>query len=162
MRRATRQWHPAVGGAIAGLRAGIVSSVPGLAHAALTRRGIWEPIRLIASTAGLPAGRSFAPVPVAVGGAIHMGLSAGYGALYASTLRTSTSRPVLQGAAYGLALHALNLRIVTRLSRFSRLRDETNEWVELLAHGLYGAALGVQLRSADRSSHPHGPRVRSG
>lgn len=142
-------------GAVAGAWAGIASSAPGLAHAMSRRQGLWEPIRLIATMVGLPPGRSFALLPVAVGGMIHVVLSAAYGALYAATARSGSRRPIRGGLAYGLALHVVNLRILARAPRFRRLREETSEPVELLAHLLYGAALAAALRRSTKNA----PRI---
>lgn len=133
-------------GAAAGLRAGLVSSAPGLLYAVGSGRGIWEPVRLIATVTGLPAGRSFAPAPVMLGGLIHIGLSALYGAVYALATPSPAKQPVRRGLKYGLLLHLINLRLITRLQRFRRLREETNEPVELLAHAVYGVALAAALR----------------
>ena len=133
-------------GAVAGLWAGFVSSAPGLVYAVTSGRGIWEPMRLVSTVVGLPAGRSFSPMPVAVGGLIHVGLSALYGAAYAAATPPRDSRPVARGVGYGLLLHVVNLRVVTRAARFRKLREHTNEPVELLAHALYGAALATALR----------------
>lgn len=133
-------------GAAAGLRAGLVSSAPGLVYAVGSGRGIWEPVRLIATVTGLPAGRSFAPAPVMVGGLIHIGLSALYGVVYALATPSPAKRPVRRGLEYGLLLHLINLRLIARLRRFRQLSEQTNEAVELLAHATYGVALAAALR----------------
>lgn len=127
-----------------------------MAYATHRRRGIWEPIRLIATFVGLAPGRGFAFVPVAVGGAVHLGLSAAYGGLYAVVVPDPPRRSIVHGVAYGLLLHVVNMRIMTRARRFSTLRTHTNEPVELLAHALYGAALAARLRG------PVGSHARAG
>lgn len=81
-----------------------------------------------------------------VGGLIHIGLSALYGTVYALATPSPPKRPVRRGVGYGLLLHLINLRVITLLRRFPRLREETNEPVELLAHALYGVALATALR----------------
>lgn len=133
-------------GIAAGLWAGFVSSAPGLVHALRSGEGVWKPIRLVATPLGLPSGRSFAPTPVAVGGLIHVGLSAFYGAMYAAATPAPAPRPALRGVGFGLLLHLVNLRLIARLRPFRQLRQESNEAVELMAHAIYGAALGRALR----------------
>lgn len=147
-------------GVVAGLGAGLVSSTPGLMYAVVSRRGIWEPVRLISTTVGLAPGRSFAPLPVAVGGLIHVGLSVAYGALYARITPTPVNRPLVRGVSYGLLLHVVNIHVVTRAGRFRKLRTETSEPVELLAHALYGAALASALsRYPRRTATPPPDRI---
>lgn len=159
-RRHGRPTHRAspVAGAVAGLWAGAVSSAPGLAYALTTGRGIWEPIRLVSTVVGGRAGRSFASLPVAAGGLVHVTLSALYGAAYARATPAPTERAVLRGVAYGFLLHVVNIRLVTRAPRFRRLRTETSEPVELLAHVLYGAALAQALQRRSRQVERPGLR----
>jgi uncharacterized membrane protein YagU involved in acid resistance len=138
-----------LGGAVAGLLAGIVMIVLSPLLSVLTGIGIWEPPKLIAATVLGPAVANtpgFAFGPVVIGGALHLVTSMVLGLIFGIVfnrvlhLTTDFGTPLLLGLVYGLLIfvlaYAVVLPVVNPLLR--------NSWLApLIAQNMvFGICLG--------------------
>ncbi len=138
----------AIAGAIAGVVAGIVFAILSMLYAAIVGPGIWAPPRMIATIVGFEMAPVFAAVPVVVGLALHMMLSALYGAVFA-LLVASAGRGLilLAGLAFGLALYVLNFHVFAEIEQFAAFRMMAGNWFEIAVHGVFGLLLAVGFLS---------------
>lgn len=129
-------------GAISGIVAGIVFAMMAMAYAWATGDGLWAPPRMIGTIAGFEMGGTFAAMPVMAGMAIHMMLSAGYGAafaLVAAGLQRTTL--IVAGIVAGLALYVVNFHVMARFEPFTTFQMMAGNWFEILIHAVYGLLL---------------------
>jgi len=132
-------------GAAAGLVAAIVSSLPGLVDVLAGGTAWWFPPQLIATTVGFPLPAGFDAAPFVVGGCLHLLISAGLATAFAWMVGIRRLAPLLLlGSLFGLLVYGLNL-LVFELGLFSTLADNTKVAVELPAHLVFGATVGVSL-----------------
>lgn len=141
-------WAQLTRGAAAGLIAGIVSSLPGLVWVLTMGEAWWRPVQLIASLVGVVQDAEFSLGAFLLGGAIHLLLSAGYGAVFGLAFHAVRDRTILiaGGIWWGLVLFAGNFGLGAALGWFDLLRAETNDAVEFAAHFAYGLVLGGVMR----------------
>jgi hypothetical protein len=103
-------------GLSAGLPAAVLSGIPSTAHAVATRA---DPLEASAAAGSilLPNEERTAPLLVAAV-PVHLALTLGWAVVLAATL--PLKRPVVEGAAAGLAIAAVDLGMIGR--RFPRIR----------------------------------------
>ncbi len=110
-----------LGGAVAGLLAGVVMIMVSPVLSVLTGIGIWEPPKLIAATVLGPAVLStpdFALGPVMVGGALHLVTSVVLGLIFGIVFNrvfhvtTDYGTPLLLGLVYGLLIFVLAYAVI--------------------------------------------------
>lgn len=138
-------------GALSGLIAAGVSSIPGLLFLIATAQPWWEPVQLIATVVGFESRDSFEPVFFLVGGAIHILLSIGYAVAFTlASQRLDGVRMIAAGVAFGAAIYLVNFELAGAIGLFDELRSQTNPWVEFLAHAIFGATVALVLLATGR------------
>ncbi len=136
---------------IVGMAAGMAMAMFAMIVAGLAGDGFWAPPRAIAASlfgAG-HFGTTFAAGAVIGGIVIHMMMSGAFGFVYAlfAGLVTRTLSVVAQlmlGMAWGFILWAVNTAAITpRLSGGQLFTQAMPAWAWLVAHLMFGAALGL-------------------
>ncbi len=138
----------AIAGAIAGVGAGIVFLLLSMIYAAIVGPGVWAPPRMMATIVGFEMAPVFAAIPVVVSLALHMVLSALYGAVFA-LLMGSAGRGIvlLAGLVFGLALYVLNFHVFAQLEQFAAFRMMAGNWFEIAVHVVFGLLLAAGFLS---------------
>lgn len=143
----------AAAGAVSGMVAGVVFAMLAMAYAVVMGMGLWAPPRMIATIAGFEMGSAFAAGAVVAGLAIHMVLSAMYGAAFAAVAaRLDRTVLLMAGVLFGLALYMVNFHVMTQFEQFAAFRMMTGNWFEIVIHGVYGVLLAAGI-AAWRSRH---------
>jgi hypothetical protein len=117
----------------------------------------FDPLVVVRMTAALVMGRGVLPPPATfeptimlVAILVHFGLSIAIAFAYARFIAPHTEAvltAILGGGAFGFALHAFNLYVMTLV--FPWFMDGRS-WQNVLAHVLFGAVLGLGLRPHDK------------
>ena len=124
----------------------------------------WAPPRMIAAIAlgpsVLPPPTTFDVGIVMAGLAVHLALSIVYAVLLGwavAMFRMSAPLALLAGALFGLLLYAVNFYLFTEtFPWFAMARN----WMSILAHGVFGAVLGIVYRAASGLSRSAEPSAR--
>ncbi len=140
--------YPYTAGLVGGMAGGLAMIVPALAYGVLSGRGIWYPVNLVAATVmrGMqlmtPAQLAgFNPLALVAGLAIHLGLAAGLGFLFAVLLPMLPGRPVLWALVVGPLLWFSATLIA--LPQLNPVMSQLLDWSSFaLANGVYGLAMG--------------------
>ncbi len=130
--------------ALAAAAAGTVSGLPSTVWAVATRRGALEAARAAAT---LIPGRRDRPGLIA-GGVVHAVLSLFWTGLVATAMRRRRLR-LVEGAAAGLAIAALDLAVVGRRYPAIRALPAIPQWCD---HALFGAAAAAVLARRSATS----------
>ncbi len=134
----------ALAGALWGAVAGVVFAMLSMLYAAVVGPGVWAPPRMIATIVGFEMAPVFAAAPVIVGLALHMMLSALYGAVFALVIGTAGRAVILAaGIAFGLALYVLNFHVFAQLEHFATFRMMAGNWFEIAVHAVFGLLLAA-------------------
>ena len=129
-------------GAGAGVLAGIIFALLSMVYAAVAGPGVWAPPRMIATILGFEMAPAFALVPVVAGVALHMMISAAYGAVFALAAGSIRGSVLLAaGIVFGLVLYVVNFHVFTQLEQFAAFRMMAGNWFEIAVHALFGALL---------------------
>ncbi len=129
----------AIAGGVSGIVAGLVFAVLSMIYAAVAGPGAWAPPRMIATILGFEMAPTFAAVPVLAGVALHMLLSAGYGAVFALVMGSAARGVILAaGVAFGLVLYAVNFHGFAQLEQFAAFRMMAGNWFEIAVHAVFG------------------------
>ncbi len=133
-----------VAGVVTGLFAGVVFALLSMLYAGLAGPGAWAPPRMIATILGFEMAPAFALVPVIAGLALHMMLSAAYGAFFALVAGPLPGWPlVAAGIVFGLALYIINFHVIAQLAHFAVFRMMAGNWFEIAVHALFGLLLAA-------------------
>lgn len=145
-------------GAALGVVAGVIFALVETLVAVAMGQPALGPIRMIAAIALGPEALSFAPLANALpaGLVVHVALSALFGALYGALVslgsdatRTSPAREAGIGAAFGIALWAVNFHLIARAA-FPWFLG-TDQFVQALVHAFaFGVPLAVMLAYRER------------
>ena len=159
----SRTWVRA--GALFGVVAGIVFAMFEMVAAALMGQGFFMPLRMIGAIAlGKEALMPTYSLATAAGAglAVHLALSALYGAVFAgiagslASLRQSVAALVAAATGYGIVLWIVNFYVMAPLL-FPWFQD-ANAVIQFLAHAFfYGTVLSVLLVARYRPEHRPGP-----
>ena len=141
---------PPIDVALAAAAAGTISGLPSTVWAAATRRNVLEAARAAGT---LIPGRRHRPGLVA-GAVVHAILSVFWTASIAAAMRRRRLR-LVEGAAAGLAIAALDLTVVGRRYPAIRALPALPQWCD---HALFGATAAAFL--ARRSGTSVGQRTR--
>lgn len=136
---------------VVGMVAGMAMAMFAMVVAALAGDGFWAPPRAIAASVfGTGhAGAGFVLGSVLAGVVIHMMMSGGFGIVYALfaglvTRTLSVGAQLMLGMAWGLILWAVNTALITpRLAGGQLFTQAMPAWAWLVAHLMFGAALGL-------------------
>lgn len=151
--QASRQLLPDVlglGGAIAGLGAGIAMALVGLLIALATGTDIWLTPKLIAATLLGPAAAAqpgFAAVPVLLGTLMHLGVAVVLGAVFGVFTRrvfglpSGFGIPMVSGMIYGLGIWLIAYFIVLPLANPTLLSIYAPGFI--IQNLVYGTVLGL-------------------
>jgi len=137
--------------AVAGMVAGMMMAMFAMIVAAAAGDGFWAPPRAIAATlfGASHFGETFAVGSVLGGAGIHMMMSGAFGFVYALfiglvTRALGTVQQVVVGMVWGVVLWAANTAVVTpQLAGGELFTQAMPAWAWLVAHLMFGAALGL-------------------
>lgn len=153
-------WY-VVQGAVGGIVGSVVMGMLAMLGAVLTGASIWAPVRMIGATAlGPQALDPSYPLMNALLAmmAVHMMLSAMYGVGIAALLRIvpglASSRAAVIGTAsvVGLILWPINFYVFAPLFGWTWFPENSNALVQIVAHTMFGVAVGVYLAAMTRQS----------
>lgn len=139
-----------LGGALAGLGAGVVMAVVAAIIAGVSGMDIWREVKEIAAPLfpGFnPASPGFATGPIVVGTLVHLFLSAAFGATYSIVTRrifklpSDMGVPVLSGLIFGFGLWLVAYFIVLPITNPSLL--DMYQPAFIAQHLVYGIVLGL-------------------
>jgi hypothetical protein len=129
-------------GVVAGVLAGIIFALLSMVYAAVAGPGLWAPPRMIATILGFEMAPTFAVVPVVAGLALHMMISAVYGAAFVFAAGSLRGGALLAaGMVFGLALYVVNFHVFAQLEHFAAFEMMAGNWFEIAVHALFGVLL---------------------
>lgn len=137
-------------GIFAGLVAGLVFLVVELILVPTVGGGaLWGPPRMMGAIVlgpdVLPPPASFDAVVVLTGMLVHFILSAVLGVIFAlvvGRMQLSRTMVVLAGIVFGLIVYVVNFYGLTAVFPWFEM---ARNWITILAHGVFGAVLGLWL-----------------
>jgi len=141
-------------GIIAGLCGGIAMAAAMAALSIAVGQGPWQLPKRVAGVVLGPGAKDGGAGVVAFGLAIHLVLSAGFGALFAVIVDRLTHEFWMTGVAFALTLWLLNYWGAQITPGGRELTEQKTSWLSPLAHIVYGGVMAaVALTYAAASLH---------
>jgi hypothetical protein len=138
-------------GIIAGLCGGVAMALAMTALSIAVGQGPWQMPKRLAGVVLGPKAKDGGAGVVAFGLAIHVALSAGFGALFSIVVDRLTHEFWMTGVAYALTLWVLNYWGSQITPGGRELTELKTSWLSPLAHIVYGGVLAaVALSTATR------------
>ena len=130
-------------GILAGICGGIAMALAMIALSVAVHQSPWHMAKLLASVVLGPQAKDGGPPVIAFGLALHLTLSAGFGALFAIVADRLTHEFWMTALAYALTLWVLNYW-GSRITPGGRQMSEAKwAWLSPLGHMVYGAVMAA-------------------
>jgi hypothetical protein len=130
-------------GIIAGLCGGVAMALAMMALSAAVKTSPWHMAKRLASVILGPRAKDGGPGVIAFGLAMHVALSAGFGALFAIVADSLTHEFWMTGLAYALTLWLLNFWGSQITPGGRELFEAKWAWLSPLAHMVYGGVMAA-------------------
>ncbi len=141
-------------GIVAGLCGGFAMAIAMAVLSVAVGQGPWQMPKRLAGVLIGPGAKDGGPGVIALGFAIHLVLSAGFGALFTLLVNRLTHEFWLTGVAYALTLWVLNYWGSQFTPGGRELTELKTSWLSPLAHIVYGGVMaGVAIVFAASAMH---------
>jgi hypothetical protein len=144
-----------VQGIVAGLCGGIAMALAMMALSQMVGQSPWQMAKRLAGVVIGPRAKDGGPAVIAFGLAMHVVLSAGFGAVFAIVADSLTHEFWMTGIAYALTLWVLNFWGSQATPGGREMSEAAWAWLSPLAHIVYGgvmAAIAVTFAAAAMGS----------